>query len=1067
MNTSGKNLRFIPHIGDSLDSPIQDFEDITAMAAHACGVSSAVLVLKREEKLFMEARCHADACEIDSGDPLWLQTIQNEQVYDVDDINGGTCSRPGLFTSGGKPLCSYAGSSLKDSQGRILGILAVFDTVPHSFSDDHKQVLLCLTRLAAAQMELRSTLSQAQSIQARIMMHQGPLQDQSDSAGIIHYETSAEGNITLCNTPCLQLLGYEETELIGHPYLDFVHPDFRRTVQRFYYGQFLRRTSSTYYELPLIAKNGGVQWLGQNTRLIEEDGRIKGFSIAGRNITERKKFETALREGQQRFQTIVENAAEGIYMTDPATRRALDANTAIAGMLDYSLNEMQGLSIYDLMVDSRENIDQHLENIHRLHMPVRAERQYRTRGGRTVDVEAAVSVVFLDGKETLVTIVHDVTARKKVEAELLASEQRFRDLFRKIPLPAWVCDLVTLKFMEVNDQALKHYGYTREEFLNMRITDIRPHDAMSHMRVAIELIQARQSTEMESQHRCKDGQIIEVETSWHEFHFGGRKALLVVARDITDIKRTQQDAQKAKDAAEKANTAKSEFLSNMSHEIRTPMNGILGTIQLLAQSNLTADQREYLETIKVSGDALLKIINAILDLSRLESGAVEAEVSSLVFDPFIEETYEIVALQAEEKNLELHYWIDDDVPSVILTDATRLRQVLLNLVSNAVKFTKNGGVLVAVTRGAEKSGKMELLFSVKDSGIGIAADQVDRLFKPFSQADSSSSRRYGGAGLGLALSARSVELLGGKIWLESKEGTGSTFRFSVRTGNPVNIPGAPSSADEFLGRRVLFASNNQLQIQIIKRLMASWGCRVDCAETVQRVLECAAKEPVYDCFVLDNAVDGVSSEAVLEDLRKKEKLKQAKAVLLVPHGKHTNGSDAETTILLTKPLRHAELFNALKKHFSAPADKDIQMVQTQEAQKQQAVVSDRRVLVAEDNVINQKLISRILKSLGYASEIASNGKEALSKVQTERYDIVFMDVQMPEMDGYEASRQILHTVPKDRRPVIIAMTAYALQGDRERCLEAGMDDYLSKPILINDVRRCLEKWIEILNGEKR
>ncbi len=1036
------------------------------MAAHACGVSSAVLMLKTDERLFVEARYHADACDIDSGDPLLLQTIQNEHVFAVEEVTAVSSPHSTPFTFGSKPFRCYAGSCLLDSQRRILGILAVFDIVPHAFSDEHKQVLLCFSRLAAAQTELHRTISQAQGMQEALLLYRGKFQAYADSADSILYETSAEGKITVCNSACIQLFGYEETEILDHPYLDFVHPDFRQTVQRFYNVQFLRQTPATYYELPLIAKEGSVQWLGQNARLIEEDGRVKGFSITARDITERKNFETALREGQQRYQTIVENAAEGIYMIDPATKRILDANTAFAGMLDYSLNELRGLSIYDLVLDSRENIDHHLEDFRRLRMPIRSEPQYRTRGGRAVDVEAAVSVVFLDGKETLVTIVHDVTARKKIEAELLASEQRFRDLFRKIPLPAWVCDLVTLKFVEVNDQALKHYGYTREEFLNMRITDIRPHDAMSHMRVALELIQARQSTEMESQHRCKDGRIIEVETSWHEFHFNGRKALLVVARDITDIKISQQEAQQAKESAEKANTAKSEFLSNMSHEIRTPMNGILGTIQLLSQSNLTAEQRAYLDTIKVSGDALLKIINAILDLSRLESGAVEAEESSLIFDPFIEETYEIVALQAEEKNLELHYWIDDDVPSVVLTDATRLRQILLNLVSNAVKFTEQGGVLVTVTRGTEKSGKMELLFSIKDSGIGIASDQVDLLFKPFSQVDSSPSRKYGGVGLGLALCTRSVELLGGKIWLESKKGTGSTFRFSIRTGNVLDTPGAPSKADEFLGRRILFASNNQFQIQVIKRLMASWGCKVDCAETVHDVMEYAAREPMYDCIVLNNVLEGISGEAILRDIQKNERLAHAKAILLAPHGKHNNDISAEDTIVLTKPLRHAEFFNALKKHFSSPAEKRVQMVQTQESQQFQTAVTDRRLLVAEDNIINQKLISRILKSLGYASEIANNGKDALSKVQTERYDIVFMDVQMPEMDGYEASRQIVHTIPKDRRPVIIAMTAHALQGDRERCLEAGMDDYLSKPILINDVRRCLEKWIEILNGEK-
>jgi PAS domain S-box-containing protein len=1047
--------------GRAGDSVLQDLEAIAALAANVCNVSSSAVVLRRGEKLSMEACYHADVHEIDSADPLWLQTIRAKGVLSDGNLNDVRVS----FSSGGAHPRCFAGASLTDSQGGILGLLAVFDTVAHSFSEKEKNGLAGLSRLAGVHLELRLALLQTKGTEELLRTQQEEYVRIVDSSSDIICEISAGGKIILCNPAFGKLLGCEDAELSNHSYLDFVHPDSRQAAQRFYDDQLLRKTPTSYYEMPVLAKDGAIKWIGQNTRLLEEKGRVKGFALVAHEITERKNFEAALLEGRQRFQTIFEAAAEGIYMTDPGNKRILESNTAFASMVEYSPDQLLNLSVYDLVIDSPEHIDQRMEGLIHLHAPVRAERQYRTRTGKVIDVEAAVSVVRLNGKEVLVTIVHDVTARKRAEAELLASEQRFQDLFRKIPLPAWVCDLETLKFMEVNDEASKQYGYTREEFSNMRITDIRPNDAMSQMRAALELIQTRQSTEMETQHRCKDGHIIDVETSWHEFHFGRRKALLVVAHDITEIKRTQLEIQEAKESAEKANTAKSEFLSNMSHEVRTPMNGILGTIQLFSQSQLTEEQRQYMDAIQVSGDALLKIINDILDFSKLESGALEAKNSNLLFDRFIEETYEIVAIQAEKKGLELQYWIDENVPSVVLTDATRLRQILLNLVSNAVKFTEHGGVTVVVTRGVEKSGRMELLFSVKDSGVGIAPDQADRLFKPFSQIDASSTRKYGGVGLGLALCARSVDLLGGKIWLESEEGTGSTFRFSVRTGNPSDTPGAKSKTDEFSGRRILFVSDNGTQIQIVEKLLTLWGCKVECARTVQRALECAAREPMYDCIILNHMLDDISGGAVLDDIRKSGKQKHAKAVALVPHGKYTIPSDAETTILLTKPVRHMQLYETLKKIFSN--EKIAPPVRTEESQKPPPAVSDLKVLVAEDNNINQKLISRILKSLGYASEIVENGKEALAKVQAGRYDLVFMDVQMPEMDGYEASRQIVRMVPKDRRPVIIAMTAHALQGDRELCLEAGMDDYLSKPILIDDVRRCLEKWNGILNGEKK
>ncbi|MCX7984150.1 MAG: PAS domain S-box protein [Bacteroidetes bacterium] len=1048
-----------------------EFDNIISLARIICQVPIAAVTFIEGEKLVLKAKSGLDIEEIPLSESLCSVTLEEKKIVVVEDTLNDARFRTFPMVNKTPHIRFYAGVPLIGANGTILGTLCIADSKPSTLTPEKREGLELLSTFVVTQIELKKTLlelhrslGELKRLEEELLHQREEYKRIVDSATEIIYECDSEGRITFFNPTAVHTLGFSEAELLGRHYLDLVHPNYRLSVDRFYKLQVRRRSPVTYNEVPVRTKTGTTVWLGQNVSLREKEGVLEGFSVIARDITERKNIEIALREGQERYQIIVENAAEGIYMTDPDTKRIIDANPAFSRIIEYSLEELRGLSIYDLVVDVPENIDRRIDNLRRLRNPIRIERTYRTKSGKEVFVEAAVSVITLNGKETLVTIVHDVTKRKEAEAKLLASEQRFRELFTKIPLPSWVCDLETLRFLEVNEAAVIHYGYSREEFLRMRLPDIRPNAMMSQLQIAYELIQTRQSTKNVTQHRLKNGTIIDVESTWHEITFDGRKAILVVVRDITELKRAQEELEHSKRLAEQASKAKSEFLANMSHEIRTPMNGILATIELLYQTPLTEEQKGYLETIQVSGDALMKIINNILDFSRLEAGDIQPVQQEVNIQLLIEETFELFAIPAEQKGLELHYWIDDDVPSILLTDATRLRQILMNLLSNAVKFTEKGGVLVTVARGVTKTESMNVLFSVRDTGPGIPKERIDRVFQPFTQVDSSLTRKHGGLGLGLSICARSVELLGGRIWIESVPDQGTTVRFDIRTGNSSAAPGAPSNVDIFKGHSIALVSDHEIQVQIVKRLLTSWGCTVDVLSTPQEVLNYVSKEHQCDCFVMNSALGDVGSLNLVKLIRQRQGWDRTKVLMLVPHGKYEYENGTHAVHFIRKPLRHHHLLKILEQCFTAPRVRlEEQKTMVENTEKKNVI--PLKILVAEDNAINQKLILRILKALGYEGELAANGKEAVEKVLSGTYDIVFMDVQMPEIDGYEATRIIREKEPKEKRTVIVAMTAHALQGDRERCLEAGMDDYLSKPLLIDDVRKCIDKWRSQLRGD--
>jgi PAS domain S-box-containing protein len=701
---------------------------------------------------------------------------------------------------------------------------------------------------------------------------------------------------------------------------------------------------------------------------------------------------------------------------------------------------------------------------------------------RDAALMAAKNQLELRVEERTRELQNEVGQRSRAEEALSVERERLRALIDNVPDYMYVKN-VDCRFLVANRSVAQQMGAkSPEELLGKSDFDFYPRElAETFFNDERKVILSGQAeVNREEVGLDPEGNVTHVLTTQVPLRdkHGQVIGLAGVGRDITQLKKVQEEMRKAREAAEAASRAKSEFLANMSHEIRTPLNGVIGMTDLTLETRLTPEQRDYLETVKVSADSLLTVINDILDFSKIEAGKIDLEAIEFNLRDSLEAALKTMALRADEKGLELLCEIAPDVPEVVKGDSARLRQVIINLLGNAIKFTSQGEVAVRVSVETRELRDYLLRFTVADTGIGIAPEKCDSIFAPFTQADTSTTRKYGGTGLGLTISARLVAMMGGAIWVESEVGRGSQFHFTVHLeaadAQEIKV-GIPARPELLRGINVLVVDDNQANRRILEGMLTRWEMTTTAVPSGEEALTqmSAALESgqPFGLVLTDSHMPNMDGFTLIECIRRRPEFSTATIMMLTSAGHRGDAARCQelgVAAYLLKPIRQSELREAVARALGAPKQEGaIPLITRYSLQDAQEHRSSLRVLVVEDNLVNQRLAVRLLEKRGHHVAVAGNGRQALEALEKEHFDLVLMDLQMPEMDGFEATAAIRKMEgANDHRLPIVALTAHAMKGDREKCLAAGMDGYLSKPIRPQELDAILHRYLDC-SGETR
>ena len=816
-----------------------------------------------------------------------------------------------------------------------------------------------------------------------------------------------------------------------------------------------------------------------------------GYVLSVRDVTEYRKAEAELRDSEIRMRAITDSAQDAIVMMDP-DGLVRHWNPAAERMLGHTRGEAMGQNLHALIVPERYHaahlaaLPTFLQTGQGAAVGKTLELAARRKDGREFPIQLSLSSVQIDGGWHAVGVVRDITESQQAQRELVEQRSLLAALMDNTPDHIYFKDADS-RFTEIS-KAMAHslglrdhtgaIGKTDLDFFTEAQARLALDDEREVMRSGVPLV------DHEERETWPDGRETWASSTKLPLRDGDGNIMgtFGISRDITARKQAEQDLQELNAAlegamgralelaaeADAANAAKSEFLANMSHEIRTPMNGVIGMVGLLLDTELDADQRHYAETVRASGESLLDLLNDILDFSKIEAGGVELEMLDFDLRALFDDFAAMPAMRAHEKGLEFICAASPDVPAHLVGDPGRLRQVLLNLAGNAMKFTHQGEISVRAALVAETDADVVVRFSIRDTGIGIAPEKQARIFEKFTQADASTTRRYGGTGLGLAISKRLVELMGGEIGLSSEEGRGSEFWFTVRLAKqaPSEHPVVPAA--ELRGARILVVDDNATNREVLSAQLRAWDARPqEVSDGPSALLALAEARDAGDPFlaaILDMQMPDMDGTDIARAIKADETLKDTRLVLLTSLGARGDARQMEEigfSAYLMKPARQSDLFDSLSAVLAGSqvsrAGRHIVTRHAVREMRRGAI----RILLAEDNVTNQQVALGILRKLGLRADAVADGAEAVRSLETIPYDLVLMDVQMPEMDGLEATRRIrdARSVVLHHRVPIIAMTAHAMQGDRDRCLEAGMDDYVTKPISPEALAAALDQWL--------